>query len=223
DAELKAEAHAEDDCRRRLRIGKTALVVVPGPTLKYVYDPANKESLTARYWVDAVLVRAHPGQRLPPPEEKFFDEPGNRYIDFLMPGLLGMNIMGGGMFGVGFVLVDMRVRKLFKRLLATPMRRSDFLASLLVSRLVFMVPEVLVLLLVACLGYGVPLHGGLPTLIVVILVGSAAFSGIGLLCACRTEKTETISGLMNLVMLPMWILSGTFFSSRRFPDFMQPF
>jgi ABC-type multidrug transport system permease subunit len=131
--------------------------------------------------------------------------------------------MGGGLFGVGFVLVDMRVRKLMKRLVATPMNRGDFLISVLVARLIFLLPEMLLLLLVGRLIFGVPVRGGIFPLAVAILIGAAAFSGIGLLVACRTDKTETISGLINLVMLPMWLLSGTFFSSRRFPDVVQPF
>jgi ABC-type multidrug transport system permease subunit len=117
----------------------------------------------------------------------------------------------------------MRVRKLMKRLLATPMRRGDFLLSVLVARLVFLLPEMLLLVLVGVLGFGVPIRGGWLPLVVTILIGAAAFSGIGLLVACRTSKTETVSGIINLVMLPMWLLSGVFFSSRRFPEAAQPF
>jgi ABC-2 type transport system permease protein len=154
--------------------------------------------------------------------DAFSTEPGNRYIDFLMPGLMGMNLMGGGLWGVGFVLVDMRVRKLMKRLLATPMHRGDFLLSVLSARMVFVLPEMLLLVLVGRLGFGVPLEGNPLTLVLAIVAGAMAFAGIGLLVACRADKTETVSGLMNLVMLPMWLLSGTFFSSRRFPDVVQP-
>ena len=136
---------------------------------------------------------------------------------------MGMNLMGGGLFGIGFVLVDMRVRKLMKRLHATPMRRGDFLLAVLVARLVFLLPEMLLLVLVGTLVFGVPIRGGVLPLVVTILVSSAAFSGLGLLVACRTDKTETVSGFINLLMLPMWILSGVFFSSKRFPDAAQPF
>jgi ABC-type multidrug transport system permease subunit len=135
---------------------------------------------------------------------------------------MGLNLMGGGLWGVGFVIVDMRVRKLLKRLLATPMRRSDFLLSILISRLVFMIPEMLLLALFGILAFGVPERGNLMTLAAVVLTGGAAFAGIGLLLACRTDKTESISGLINLIMLPMWMLSGTFFSAKRFPEAIQP-
>ncbi|HLJ97427.1 MAG TPA: ABC transporter permease [Gemmataceae bacterium] len=247
-AGVAAELHDEEACRQRLRTGKTALYVVPiQDGYRCVYDPARAESLLARVRVEVAIERLKTGTRMEPGgngspsdesdavqrwkagavEWRTVDavtrEPGSRYIDFLMPGLMGMNIMGGGLWGVGFVIVDMRVRKLLKRLLATPMRRSDFLLAILGARLVFLMPEMLLLVLVGRFGFGVPLEGDVFTLILVIFVGAAAFSGIGLLVACRASKTETVSGLMNLVMLPMWLLSGTFFSSRQFPDVAQPF
>jgi ABC-2 type transport system permease protein len=237
---LTVELGDPDTCRQRLRTGKTALVVIPtAQGFEYAYDPTRPESVVARSRVEAVVLRWQARIQVIPGEDHeqrwqsgqqswqtrdvLIKEPGNRYIDFLLPGLLGMNLMGGGMWGVGFVIVDMRVRKLLKRLLATPMRRPDFLLSILASRLVFVLPEMIFLLLVGRFGFKVPLHGNLLTLTLVILIGALAFSGIGLLVACRTGKTETVSGLMNLVMLPMWLLSGIFFSSGHFPKIMQPF
>ena len=160
---------------------------------------------------------------MPDPSESEVTEPGSRYIDFLIPGLIGMNLMGGGLFGIGFVIVDMRVRKLFIRLLATPMRRTDFLLALLVARLLFLIPEMTMLLLLGVLGFGVPVNGSYFTLALCILAGVATFDALGLLIACRTEKTETASGLIQLCMMPMYLLSGVFFSSKRFPDALQPF
>jgi ABC transporter DrrB family efflux protein len=222
-AGLVASVHSEADCRQRLRIGTTALYVIPSvPEYQYVYDDTRSDGELARYRVDAVVQSWKPGRTAWPARDEFTREPGNRYIDFLLPGLMGLNLMGGGLWGVGFVLVDMRVRKLLKRLLATPMRREDFLLSILTARMVFLFPEMLFLLLVGWLGFGVPVRGNVLTLTVVVVVGAAAFAGIGLLVACRADKTETVSGLMNLVMLPMWLLSGTFFSSKRFPEVVQP-
>jgi ABC-type multidrug transport system permease subunit len=224
DAQHKVEVLPEEQCAARLRTGKSALTVVPGsagPT--YKYDPNRSDSFLARQWVDAVLVRAQAGKAVPLAVDSLVKEPGSRYIDFLLPGLVGMNLMGGGLFGVGFVIVDMRVRKLFKRLLATPMRRTDFLLALLISRLIFLIPEMSLLFLVGRLAFGVPIYGNLITVVIIILFGVATFDAMGLLIACRTEKTETISGLINLCMLPMYLLSGTFFSSKRFPDAVQPF
>ena len=133
-AKLKVEVLPNEQCAARLRNGKSALTIVPGTNdVQYVYDQTRSDSVLARQWVDDVLVRAKVGSAVFTPVDSYLTEPGSRYIDFLLPGLVGMNFMGGGLFGVGFVIVDMRVRKLFKRLLATPMRRTDFLLSLLIS------------------------------------------------------------------------------------------
>ncbi len=224
--------HSAVESRARFKMGKTDLVIVPQPSgRQYVYDPARDKSVLARYWVDSVLERAElhaaRGKGGTDGETTVTDDtinvPGSRYIDFLLPGLVGINIMGGGLFGVGFVLVDMRVRKLFKRLMATPVHRGDFLLAILSARMLFLLPEMLTLLLVGWFFFGVPVKGSLLVLLLVILLGAFAFAGLGLLLGCRTEKTESISGLINLVMLPMYLLSGVFFPSERFPEAVQPF
>jgi ABC-2 type transport system permease protein len=218
---LKVEVLPENVCRDRLKKGKTSLYLIAhAERIEYVYDRARGDSVQARYWTEAILSRKL-GQDDAAPKDSLISEPGSRYIDFLLPGLIGMNVMGGGLFGVGFVLVDMRVRKLFKRIMATPMRESDFLLSLLIARLLFLVPEMTSLLCVGYFWFGVPIHGSIFTLLAVILIGAAAFSGIGLLLGCRTEKTESMSGLLNMVMLPMYIFSGVFFPSKQFPDEAQ--
>ncbi len=225
---FKVEVHDPDDCARRLRTGKTQLVVVP-PTgsekaYRYQYDPMRAESERARLQVNDVLQRAK-GRKDPlpiaPPEP--MDQPGGRYIDFLVPGLLGMSLMGGGLWGVGFVTVDMRIRKVLKRFLATPMRKIDFLGAILLSRLLFLIPEMVVLLVFAWLAFGVVVQGSVLAVAVLILLGAFTFAGIGLLVASRARTLEAVSGLMNLVMLPMWVLSGIFFSSDHFPEPVQPF
>jgi ABC-type polysaccharide/polyol phosphate export permease len=103
------------------------------------------------------------------------------------------------------------------------MKKSHFLAAIMISRLAFMIPEVLVLLLFSWLVFGVVIQGNLAAVLVLILLGAFTFAGIGLLVASRAKTLESVSGLMNLVMLPMWLLSGIFFSAERFPDVAQPF
>jgi len=218
----------EEICRQRLRTGKTDLIVAVGPSARgkphydYIFDPARPESALARDAVDDALQRAAGRPDAATVQNTLLNEPGARYIDFLVPGLLGMSLMGGGLWGVGYVTVDMRIRKLLKRFLATPMKRRDFLAGIMISRLLFMVPEVLVLLVFARVAFGVEVHGSLLAVVVLILLGAAMFAGIGLLVASRARTLETVSGLMNLVMLPMWMMSGIFFSSDRFPAVAQP-
>jgi ABC-type multidrug transport system permease subunit len=212
-----------------LRGGKTDVVVIASVggsaerPFVYLYDFSRKESTLARNAVEDAVQRAAGRRDAFTAEDRNFDEPGGRYIDFLVPGLLGMSLMGGGLWGVGYVIVDMRIRKLLKRFLATPMPRSHFLAAILASRLLFLLPEVLVLLVFARFAFGVQSQGGVAGVLVFILLGAIAFAGIGLLVASRARTLESVSGLMNLVMLPMWVLSGIFFSSDRFPAAVQPF
>ena len=149
-------------------------------------------------------------------------EPGARYIDFLIPGLLGMNLMNSGMWGIGFALVDMRQRKLLKRFVASPMRRTDFLLALGSSRLVLMLIEVALLLGFGVLVFRMLVEGALLSILLVGAIGAVSFGAIGLLTASRAQKIESVSGLINLVMMPMWIFSGVFFSYERFPAIVQP-
>jgi ABC-type multidrug transport system permease subunit len=233
DGRFVASIRDEATCRVRLRTGKTSLVVVAHdtqqPNYEYVFDPTRPDSVLARREVDDTLQEAS-GRRNPvPTSDANFSEPGSRYIDFLVPGLLGMNLMGGGLWGVGFVTVDMRIRKLLKRYLATPMKKRHFLGALIVSRLLFMIPEVVILLLFARFAFGVVNHGSMLAVIALIMLGAVTFSGIGLLVASRAQTMEAVSGLMNMIMLPMWLLSGVFFSSERFrvtderfPDLFLP-
>ncbi len=214
-----------DTCRTRLRTGKTDLVITPSDTRpslsEYLFVPSRPESRLAHFEVDHFFRQKRSGQDFP--KATPLTEHGGRYIDFLVPGLLGMGLMGGGLWGVGFVTVDMRIRKLLKRFLATPMRKADFLAAIMASRLIFMIPEVLFLLVFAWLAFDVTIAGSVWVVILLILLGAFTFAGIGLLVASRARTIEAVSGLMNLIMLPMWILSGIFFSAERFPEAFQGF
>jgi ABC-2 type transport system permease protein len=206
----------------RLRLGKLALVVVPGASYEYRYDPTRPDSVLARQKVHDALERAAGRADPVPVRETLVTEPGARYIDFLIPGLLGMNIMSGGMWGVGFLIVDMRSRKLLKRLIATPMRRADFLGAIMTSRMILVFAEMALLLFFGWLLFHLVIRGSLVTITLLAVLGAFVFSGMGLLVACRTAKIETASGLMNLVMLPMFVCSGIFFSPDRFPAAVQP-
>jgi ABC transporter DrrB family efflux protein len=220
---LGARVLAADEARQRLRTGRIALLVVPGDSLVYRYDSTRTESRLARLEVDDVLQRARGRADRTVVRDDRVTEPGARYIDFLIPGLLGMNLMGSGLWGVGFSVVQARQKRLLKRLMATPMRRSHYLLSYISSRLVFLVVEVAALVGFGWLIFDVGVQGSFAALTSITLLGSLSFAGLGLLVASRARTIEAVSGLMNLVMLPMWVLSGTFFSYARFPDTMQPF
>jgi ABC-type multidrug transport system permease subunit len=227
-ADLQATVMPPTEAAQALRTGKVALVVQTttessGASFDYRFDPARPESRTARLAVDDALQRAAGRKDAASVREQTFTEPGARYIDFLIPGLIGLNLMGSGMWGLGFVIVQARTQKLLKRLAATPMKRWHFLLSFMLSRLVFLVLEVAAILAFAWLVFNVKIHGSLLSFMLISLIGSLAFAGVGLLIAARPRTIEGVSGLMNLVMLPMWLLSGSFFSASRFPDFLQPF
>ena len=207
----------------RLRTGRVAMVVQPGEVVRFKYDSTRAESLVARLVVDDALQEARGRRDVAEIREIPVTEPGARYIDFLIPGLLGLNIMGTGMWGVGFGIVKTRTQKLLKRLLASPMRRSEYLLSYVCARLVWLGLEVGAVLLFGKLVFDVPIRGSLMSLVAVVLLGAATFSGIGLLVASRSKTIEGVSGLMNFVMVPMWIGSGVFFAYSNFPEAVQPF
>jgi ABC-2 type transport system permease protein len=213
-----------DAARKGFRLGKYDLVIEPDGKggLQYRYDPARPESVLARAEVDDALQAAAGRKDVVATSVVISSEPGSRYIDFLIPGLLGMNLMNSGMWGIGFALVDMRQRKLLKRFVGTPMRRGDFLLALLSSRLVLMIIEIGLLLTLGVIVFHMKVLGSIFAIALLGSVGAMCFGGVGLLTASRAQKIESVSGLMNLVMMPMWIFSGVFFSYERFPAVIQP-
>lgn len=222
---LRVRTAPEAEAMADLRRGKAAVVVAPaaGGAVEYRLDPSRPESVLARARADDALQRA--AGRRDPLESRALEvtEPGGRYIDFLIPGIIGMNLMSGGMWGVGFNLVDMRIKRLLKRLIATPMRRADFLAAQMTNRAAFMFIELGFLLAFGRLVFGLPVRGSLGVVLLIALAGALSFGGLGLLVGCRTRRIETVTGLMNVAMMPMFVCSGIFFSYERFPEAVQPF
>ena len=212
-----------DEVDRAVRDGRAPVVVVPGHPPTYRFDQARAESQVARLAVDRALQRAAGRNDAFTPVEEPVQNVGSRYVDWLVPGLLGMNIMSTGLWGVGFSIVQARMKKLLKRLVATPMSKAHYLMAHVFSRLLFLALEVVVIIGFAWLFFDVEVHGALGSLAALSLLGALSFGGLGLLLASRARTIEAVSGLMNLVMLPMWVLSGVFFASTNFPDAMQPF
>ena len=223
-SEVTATVMSPEEAAQALRSGKVAIVVKPAnDSFEYRFDPTRPESRTARLLVDDVLQRGKGRADVAKVGDEQVTEPGARYVDFLVPGLIGMNLMGSGLWGLGFTVVIARSRKLLKRFAATPMKRSHYLLSFMLSRLVFLVLEVAAVVIFAVVAFGFTVRGSWLSLVLVTVLGGFTFSGIGLLVAARPTTIEGVSGLMNFIMLPMWLLSGTFFSSERFPQVLQPF
>ena len=220
---LRAELLTEAESAHALATGRVVLVAVAEKDgVRYDYDETNPDGRAARMAADRAL-QAAAGRRDPlTVTDRLVHEVGSRYIDFVVPGLLGMNLMGSAMWGLGFAIVEARQKKLLKRMVASPMPRWQYLLSFLLSRLGMLVIEVVVFLGFARLAFGVPFRGSLWELGVLCVLTSLVFSALGLLVASRARTMEAVSGLMNLAMLPMWILSGVFFSAARFPAAIQP-
>jgi ABC-type multidrug transport system permease subunit len=211
-----------------LRAGKIALIAEPGPAdmgrggVVYEYDDTNPEGRTARMLADRAVQKAAGRTDPVASADRLMREPGSRYIDFLLPGLLGMNLMGSSIWGLAFGVVDARRKRLLKRLIATPMPRHEYLVSFLLSRLALLIVEVAVLVGFGVMVFQVPVRGSLGSFAVLCVLGSLSFSSLGLLIASRVRTIEAVSGLTNAVMMPMWIVSGVFFSAQRFPDLLLP-
>ncbi len=214
---------SEEEGRLALRRGKVSLLISGDGEVTYRFDPTRPDSRTARREAEDALERAAGRRDLFVAREALVHDQGARYIDFLIPGLLGMNLMSTGMWSISFAVVNARMKKLLKRLIATPMRKSEYVLSQFLSRLIFLVTETIVVVAFGWLVFGVRVNGSIVTLAILCIVGGFAFSGIGLLVSSRARTIEAVSGLMNLVMMPMWLCSGVFFSYERFPDAAKPF
>jgi ABC-type polysaccharide/polyol phosphate export permease len=214
----------DDDARSALQTGRAVLYAATGPdgSVVFRYDDTNPEGRTARMLADRAVQRAAGRQDPTAVEDDLVREPGSRYVDFVVPGLVGLGIMSNALWGLGFSIVDARRRKLTKRLIATPMSRTHYLLSYLLWRMLILVVEVGIPIGFGALAFGVPIRGRLLDLVIVCVLSSLSFSALALLVAARPRTIEAVSGLMNLVQVPMWILSGVFFSSQRFPDVVQP-
>jgi ABC-2 type transport system permease protein len=220
---LKAQRMTEEAGRDALRRGKVAVVLIPGTQPELIADPTQADGRTARLLVVDTLERLQGREDRLTVRSQLVTAPGSRYIDFLIPGLLGFGIMSSSLWGLGWALVQMRTGKLLKRLVASPMKRSHFLFAFMAGRTMLAVGEILFFVVFARLLFDVHMFGSHLSFIFLGLWGSTAFGGIALLVISRARNAETASGLINLVSMPMLVLSGVFFASGNFPDWLQPF
>lgn len=220
---LVVEPLAAERARSAIAKGEIELLVEGTPDApRITIDPTRPQAELARLHVERALQR-HAGAREPVRiEERIEAQPGHRYIDFLIPGLIGLNLLGAGLWGIGYTLVDMRGKKLMKRLLVTPMGKAEFLLAFLGSRLLLAIPESFVILAFGVLVFGVPVLGSWLGIASLTIACAFAMKGLGVLVAARPRTVEGVTGWMNLVQLPMWLLGGSFFSNSHFPGWLQP-
>jgi len=221
---LAVTAFDAEQGRDALRTGRIALLAARAPdgSVVFEFDDTNPDARAARALADDAVQRAAGRSDPVAVQDRMLREAGSRYVDFLVPGLVGLGIMSNALWGLGFSIVDARRRHLTKRLLATPMPRRDYLLSYLLWRMLILWAEVGVPVGFGVLAFGVPVRGRIADLVLLCVLASLSCSALGLLLASRARTIEGISGLVNLVQVPMWIVSGVFFSARRFPAIVQP-
>ncbi len=223
--EIRLEILGEEEAEAALRRGASTILLTDGEDGGIVmhYDPTRVESRGARLLVDHLIQSGAGAARPVAIREVEESETGRRYIDWLIPGLIGFNLMSTGLWSVGYFVTQARQNLQLKRLVATPMRRSHFLLAQVLARFAFLVAEIPAMVIFAWLAFGVRIEGGIFALSVVVLAGAACFTGFGLVACSRTRTTEAVSGIINSIIMPLVLLSGVFFSTARFPDELQPF
>jgi len=218
---IKFQEASEEEAVKAIKKGVIVIYLeVEGDSLIYHFDPVNSEAQLTHLILESGL------HSVPDPRNKTSINPlqskGTRYIDFLIPGLVALGIMNSCIWGIGWTLIETRMKKLLRRMVATPMKKSVFFSSYIVTRIILGGFETLLLLIFTRLYFGTEITGNTAAFVVVFLAGIFAFSGIAILIASRTAKTEVANGLVNAVTLPMMILSGIFFNYHNFPEWAIP-
>jgi ABC-type multidrug transport system permease subunit len=213
---------AADEARIALRGGVIDVLVEPGDPPALHLHPARAEAETARLRVLRALELGPPAARTAMAAVVPVEEAGSRYIDFLLPGLIGLNLYGTGLWAIGFGVADARQKKLLRRYLVTPMRRSSYLASFMAFRLLFLALELLLITGFGVWVLGVPLRGNPLLFVATALLGAMSYAGVGMLAVARVKTIEGASGMINLATIPVWLGSGVFFSYERFPEIVRP-
>ena len=206
-----------EEGRAALRVGKIALLVENGSPIVYWYDPTRPDSRLAKFEVDHALQGAAGRKDPVAVRDELVREKGSRYIDFLLPGLLGLNLLSTSVWGISYSIVNARLKKTLKLMTATPMRRSDYLLAQMLSRFALLALEAAVIVVFGLLVFQVPLRGSFSAFVLLCAVCGLSFTGLGLLCGSRVQTIEGVNGLINLILVPMWLFSGVFFSPDRFP------
>ncbi|MBG56609.1 MAG: ABC transporter permease [Deltaproteobacteria bacterium] len=213
----------EDEAAMALKRGKISLWLTGNPKvgIRYHFDPDNTVSILTFLHLERAFSLQNSSE--PQSEIRTITMKGSRYIDFLIPGLMAMSIMNACLWGIGWNLIDLRIKKLLRRMVATPLRKSIFLLSHGVNRMILSAFELTLLYSFAYYYFGIMIQGSLWALLLIFLSGYIAFAGIAVLISCRAQNTQSGNGLINLVSLPMFVLSGVFFSYQNFPDWITPY
>ncbi|HEY4798192.1 MAG TPA: ABC transporter permease [Bacteroidia bacterium] len=207
------------DATLMVKRGKTPLIISESTdSVKYFFDPKNPEAQLAYLQLSAVIGQQSHEENTE--QIQPLDQKGMRYIDFLVPGLMAMNIMFGSLWGISYSLIEKRSKKLLRRMIATPMNKTAFLASYFVTRISLSIIEMLFLLFFSWWYFGITVQGSIPALVSMLIAGNIVFFGLAILLSSRTSNTQIANGIINAVSMPMMICSGIFFSYHNFPDWL---
>ena len=211
------------DAEKLIKKGEINLVIEDsGGVVKYHFDPSGPDAQLNYLRLSQLL-----GNGKPPKESSTNIEPltlkGTRYIDFLIPGLMALGILMSSIWGLGYTLIEKRSKKLLRRMIATPMKKSYFLVSFMSVRTIMNFIEALLLFVFANLVFGITIQGNIAALFLIFIAGNINFAGMATLISCRTANPEVGNGIISAVTTPMFVLSGIFFSYQHFPDWSIPF
>ncbi|MFO8111631.1 MAG: ABC transporter permease [Desulfosalsimonadaceae bacterium] len=228
------DAGSWDESILRLKQGRIHLImeITDAGDVMYHFDPQNQDARLAWH-----ALRTLVGVDAPPTDGEFktpatipdtgarvspLEIPGTRYIDFLVPGLISMTVMMSCMWGISYGMIDKRSKKLLRRMVATPMVKSHFLAALMLVRIFINIVESALLVFFAWMIFDIAIQGSAGALVMVFMAGNIAFCGIAVFVSSRTANTEVGNGMINAVVMPMTLLSGVFFSYHNFPEWSIP-
>jgi ABC-2 type transport system permease protein len=212
-----------DEAIRLLKRGTlNVLLLGKNDSVEYHFDPMNPDAQLTYLKLNTIISNGTTQPVLNNSEIKPLTVTGTRYIDFLVPGLIAMGVMMSSMWGISYGIIEKRSKKLLRRLVATPMKKSHFLIALITVRIAMNFIESLVLFLFALFTFNMTIQGNISALIIIFLAGNIAFAGIAVLVSSHTSNTEVGNGLINFVVFPMMVLSGIFFSYQNFPDWTLP-
>jgi len=207
-----------DDAIRAVKKGIINLFIADSPdgSAEYHFDPDSQDATSLHLRLEKYFYGGPSGRIVP------LSSPGNRYIDFLIPGLIAMQIMNSCLWGVGWSLIEWRIKKLLRRMCATPMRRSVYMMSHFLSRLALSVFELSILYLFAYIYFDVRIQGSITALLMMLAIGNMAFTGMAVFFSSRADNARVGNGILNAITMPMMVLSGIFFSYHNFPEWAVP-
>ena len=216
---MKFQLHktSDEEAIQMIKKGVAELIInVENEDLQFHFDPLNPEAQLSYLQIQSAM---NDSQKNAASESIVaLDQKGTRYIDFLVPGLLCMSVMMSCMWGISYGMIDKRSKKLLRRMVATPMSKTYFLTAQFIARLALSTLEAGILLLFSYFYFDISISGSVPAFLLVFLTGNIAFTGIAIFASSRTSDTRVGNGLVNLVVMPMMILSGIFFSYQNFPE-----